>query len=242
MSLVNFKQGTQSSIDETPVSDGTIYFATDSKEIVVDIPDGERTTFSKVLNPQEITKKEVDEIFAKYDFTEGGGGSSIDFPITIAQGGTNATDAETAWTNLGGGSVGKISLPDVAENKYLSDDGTWKEVQSSSVDEGQFQEIQGSLQEAQAQIASVEQIATEAKQKAEDIDTNVIRLDRDLAVQQQSLSDTQEDIKTINETLDTKLDISDFNKEKLIELIGVFQGATATQDGEPGLVPAAPME
>lgn len=228
MSLVNFKQGTQSSIEETPVSDGTIYFATDSKEILVDIPDGERTTFSQVIDHQEITEEEIDEIFAKYQFVQGEGGGSVDFPITVAQGGTGATDKETAWENLGGGSVGKISLPDVAENKYLADDGTWKEVQSSSVDDEQFEEVQ-------EQITSVEQLVTETGQKVEEINTNVNRLDNDMTEVQQSIT-------SINETLENKLDASEFTKEKLLELIGVFQGATATQDGEPGLVPAAPME
>lgn len=58
MSLVNFKQGTKSSIDETPESEGTIYFTTDTKEIIVDLPGGKRTSYGK-LPDFEIPDKSI---------------------------------------------------------------------------------------------------------------------------------------------------------------------------------------
>ena len=44
-------------------------------------------------------------------------------------------------------------------------------------------------------------------------------------------------IEYINNALGTKLDKSEFNRDKLIELIGVFEGATDDSDGTVGLVP-----
>lgn len=48
----------------------------------------------------------------------------LDFPIEIEQGGTGATDAATAWTRLGGGSVGKLNLG-AGTIAYLRADGKW---------------------------------------------------------------------------------------------------------------------
>lgn len=46
MTLAKFYSGTSSELAKKPEEDGSIYFTTDNKEIVVDIPDGERTVFS----------------------------------------------------------------------------------------------------------------------------------------------------------------------------------------------------
>lgn len=46
--------------------------------------------------------------------------------VTIAQGGTGKTTAAAAWTALGGGSVGKLSLPTSNQTTtFLRGDGTW---------------------------------------------------------------------------------------------------------------------
>jgi hypothetical protein len=44
--------------------------------------------------------------------------------LAIEHGGTSAITAESAWTNLGGGSVGKLNLGSSA-TYYLANNGTW---------------------------------------------------------------------------------------------------------------------
>jgi len=50
--------------------------------------------------------------------------SSTTGTLPISRGGTGATTAEDAWTNLGGGSVGKLNLGSSA-TYYLANNGTW---------------------------------------------------------------------------------------------------------------------
>lgn len=99
MSLVNFKQGTKSSVDETPESEGTIYFTTDTQEIIVDLPEGERTSYGK-LPHSEITNEEIDEIFDKYDF--------------------QFSDVPTSGTTPGNGSNSTVSWNDIQDKPDLS--------------------------------------------------------------------------------------------------------------------------
>lgn len=66
MALAKFYTGTSADLQEKQQEDGGVYFTTDTNEIVVDIPGGNRTSFGKKENFQKITNEKVDQIFQKY--------------------------------------------------------------------------------------------------------------------------------------------------------------------------------
>lgn len=92
--IAKFKSGTKSTLDSKPIDNGAIYVTTDTQELAVDIED--------------------QRIFP----------NQIKTPIPIDKGGTNAANAGQAWSNLGGGSVGKINL-NFSSDQFLRGDGTW---------------------------------------------------------------------------------------------------------------------
>lgn len=66
MTLAKFYKATKDSVDENPQEAGSIYFTTDTQEIIVDIPNGERTSFGKPFDLIAVTDDEVDSMFNKY--------------------------------------------------------------------------------------------------------------------------------------------------------------------------------
>lgn len=71
MTLAKLYRGPRSKIDEKSFEEGSVYFTTDTHEILVDIPD---TTEHQVYGGQpdnfvEITTAEVDAIFEKHPFS-----------------------------------------------------------------------------------------------------------------------------------------------------------------------------
>lgn len=70
MALAKIYSGTSAELSDKEVEEGSIYFTVDTKEIVADIPNGERTSFGKTEELQEVTRETVDEIFKKYHFEE----------------------------------------------------------------------------------------------------------------------------------------------------------------------------
>lgn len=97
MATAKFKYGAKAKLQSQPVDDGAIYVTTDTNELAVDI-DGKR-------------------IFPNKE-------EQITLPLSIEQGGTGKTNAGEAWTNLGGGSVGKLNIG-TDTTKYLRNDGQW---------------------------------------------------------------------------------------------------------------------
>lgn len=69
MALAKFYSGTSAELETKQKEDGNIYFTTDTKKIVVDIPGGDRTSFGDNSDLQSISDQKVDEIFAKYPFS-----------------------------------------------------------------------------------------------------------------------------------------------------------------------------
>lgn len=66
MTLAKLYSGTSSELSNKKEEEGSIYFTTDTKEIVVDIPNGSRTSFGKNDKFKEISTEQVDAIFKKY--------------------------------------------------------------------------------------------------------------------------------------------------------------------------------
>lgn len=66
MTLAKFYSGTSTDLDKKEQEAGSIYFTTDTQEIVVDMPEGKRLTFGKQDDFKEISDSQVDEIFNKY--------------------------------------------------------------------------------------------------------------------------------------------------------------------------------
>lgn len=103
MATVKFRYGNRSQLDKKSIEDGVVYVTEDTQEFAIDL-DGKR-------------------IFP----------NNIEYPISIAKGGTGANNAEDAYRNLGGGTVGKINTIG-STTLFLRGDGTWQEPIGSSED------------------------------------------------------------------------------------------------------------
>lgn len=95
MTTVKFKHGNKAQLNQQPIEDGVVYITEDTQEFAVDI-NGQR-------------------IFP----------SNIEYPVSIAKGGTGANNAELAYTNLGGGTVGKLNTTG-STTRFLRGDGGWE--------------------------------------------------------------------------------------------------------------------
>lgn len=78
MTLAKIYKGPRSKVDEKSFEEGSIYFTTDTHEILADIPnETEHQVYSgEQDNLIEITDDEVDAIFEKYPFTYEDGGNN----------------------------------------------------------------------------------------------------------------------------------------------------------------------
>lgn len=66
MTLAKFYSGTSAELEDKENEEGSIYFTTDTKTIVVDIPGGMRTSYGEQTELTAVTDTEVDAIFEKY--------------------------------------------------------------------------------------------------------------------------------------------------------------------------------
>ena len=85
MTLAKLYSGPRSKIDEKSFEEGSIYFTTDTHEILADVPDKtERQIYGgESDNLTEVTDAEVDAIFEKYPFTFGEGGNTGSGEVNI---------------------------------------------------------------------------------------------------------------------------------------------------------------
>lgn len=95
MTTVKFRYGNRSQLDKKSIEDGVVYVTEDTQEFAIDL-DGKR-------------------IFP----------NNIEYPVSITKGGTGANNAEDAYTNLGGGTVGKLNTIG-STTLFLRGDGTWQ--------------------------------------------------------------------------------------------------------------------
>ena len=95
MATVKFRYGNRSQLDQKSIEDGVVYVTEDTQEFAIDL-NGKR-------------------IFP----------NNIEYPVSIAKGGTGANNAEDAYTNLGGGTVGKLNTIG-STTLFLRGDGTWQ--------------------------------------------------------------------------------------------------------------------
>lgn len=67
MAQASFYTGTKAKVDQTSKKDGSLYFTTDTHEIILDVPGGERASFGgQQADFSEVSTDEVDKMIAKY--------------------------------------------------------------------------------------------------------------------------------------------------------------------------------
>lgn len=153
MTLARFYSGDSSVLKNKSEEAGNIYFITDTQEIVVDIPGGDRTLFGKTEDLQEITDEEVDDIFRKYGFVEKGEAEDIEVlwsnildkpfeEINTLNGflevdedsrlNFNAEDFTKTEGSLG--LVPRLDQDGTETTKFLRGDGEWVEVEIPEID------------------------------------------------------------------------------------------------------------
>lgn len=70
MAQVSFNTGTKANVDKAPKKEGSLYFTTDTNEIIFDVPGGSRASFGggniEIPDFEEVTTAEVDAMISKY--------------------------------------------------------------------------------------------------------------------------------------------------------------------------------